>query len=139
MELHGDRNCKDDKAMVGGLGMIDDLPVMFVGQQKGANTKLRQYRNFGMANPEGYRKIGERTQDILDYQPGHLRWQRTTIPEYVSTEDKQQAPVKEPSPLPPVPNTMISPALAATLIIDKHCDHLPHYRQSQRFFREQAA
>ena len=90
-------------------------------------------------NPEGYRKIGERTQDILDYQPGHLRWQRTTIPEYVSTEDKQQAPVKEPSPLPPVPNTMISPALAATLIIDKHCDHLPHYRQSQRFFREQAA
>ena len=42
--------------MVGGLGMIDDLPVMFVGQQKGANTKLRQYRNFGMANPEGYRK-----------------------------------------------------------------------------------
>jgi acetyl-CoA carboxylase carboxyl transferase subunit alpha len=56
LELHGDRNCKDDKAMVGGLGMIDDLPVMFVGQQKGANTKLRQYRNFGMANPEGYRK-----------------------------------------------------------------------------------
>ena len=56
MELHGDRNCKDDKAMVGGLGMVDDLPVMFVGQQKGANTKLRQYRNFGMANPEGYRK-----------------------------------------------------------------------------------
>ena len=56
MELHGDRNCKDDKAMVGGLGMIDDLQVMFVGQQKGANTKLRQYRNFGMANPEGYRK-----------------------------------------------------------------------------------
>ncbi len=56
MELHGDRACKDDKAMVGGLGMIDDLPVMFVGQQKGANTKLRQYRNFGMANPEGYRK-----------------------------------------------------------------------------------
>lgn len=56
LEMHGDRNCKDDKAMVGGLGMIDDLPVMFVGQQKGANTKLRQYRNFGMANPEGYRK-----------------------------------------------------------------------------------
>ena len=54
--MHGDRNCKDDKAMVGGLGMIDDLPVMFVGQQKGANTKLRQYRNFGMANPEGYCK-----------------------------------------------------------------------------------
>ncbi|MBL6618764.1 MAG: acetyl-CoA carboxylase carboxyltransferase subunit alpha [Flavobacteriales bacterium] len=56
MELHGDRCSKDDKAMIGGLGMIDDLPVMFVGQQKGANTKLRQYRNFGMANPSGYRK-----------------------------------------------------------------------------------
>src|SRR5690554_846708 len=56
LELHGDRNVKDDKAMVGGLGMIDGKPVMFIGQQKGVNTKLRQYRNFGMANPEGYRK-----------------------------------------------------------------------------------
>ncbi len=56
VELHGDRNVKDDKAMVGGLGMIDGKPVMFIGQQKGVNTKMRQYRNFGMANPEGYRK-----------------------------------------------------------------------------------
>src|SRR5690554_4270180 len=56
LELHGDRNVKDDKAMVGGLGMIDGKPVMFIGQQKGVNTKMRQYRNFGMANPEGYRK-----------------------------------------------------------------------------------
>lgn len=55
-ELHGDRNVKDDKAMVGGFGMIDDQSVMFIGQQKGINTKMRQYRNFGMANPEGYRK-----------------------------------------------------------------------------------
>lgn len=55
-ELHGDRNVKDDKAMVGGFGMIDDQTVMFIGQQKGINTKMRQYRNFGMANPEGYRK-----------------------------------------------------------------------------------
>ena len=55
-ELHGDRNVKDDKAMVGGWGFIDDQPVMFIGQQKGVNTKMRQYRNFGMANPEGYRK-----------------------------------------------------------------------------------
>jgi len=47
---------KDDKAMVGGLGELDGRPVMFIGQQKGANTKMRQYRNFGMANPEGYRK-----------------------------------------------------------------------------------
>ena len=56
MELHGDRNVGDDKAMVGGLGKIDDLSVMFVGQQKGSTTKIRQYRNFGMPNPEGYRK-----------------------------------------------------------------------------------
>ena len=56
IELHGDRTVKDDKAMVGGFGYIDDIGVMFIGQQKGNTTKLRQYRNFGMANPEGYRK-----------------------------------------------------------------------------------
>ena len=56
IELHGDRNIKDDKAMVGVLGKINNLSVMIIGQQKGTNTKLRQYRNFGMANPEGYRK-----------------------------------------------------------------------------------
>ena len=56
LELHGDRNVLDDKAMVGGLGKIDDQSFMFVGTQKGYNTKTRQYRNFGMANPEGYRK-----------------------------------------------------------------------------------
>jgi len=56
IELHGDRNMGDDKAIVGGLGDIDDQSVMFIGHQKGANTKQRQYRNFGMANPEGYRK-----------------------------------------------------------------------------------
>lgn len=56
IELHGDRTVKDDKAMIGGFGFIDDMSVMFIGQQKGNTTKLRQYRNFGMANPEGYRK-----------------------------------------------------------------------------------
>lgn len=56
LELHGDRNVKDDKAMVGGLGKIGDQTYMFVGQQKGYNTKTRQFRNFGMPNPEGYRK-----------------------------------------------------------------------------------
>ncbi len=56
MELHGDRTVGDDKAMVGGLGEIDGQPVMFIGQQKGINTKMRQIRRFGMANPEGYRK-----------------------------------------------------------------------------------
>ena len=56
LELHGDRNVADDKAMVGGLGKIDSQSFMFIGTQKGYNTKTRQYRNFGMANPEGYRK-----------------------------------------------------------------------------------
>ena len=56
VELHGDRNISDDKAMVGGFGDLDGQTVMFIGQQKGRNTKERQYRNFEMANPEGYRK-----------------------------------------------------------------------------------
>lgn len=56
LELHGDRNISDDKAMIGGLGKIDNQTFMSIGQQKGNNIKTRQYRNFGMANPEGYRK-----------------------------------------------------------------------------------
>ncbi|MFN5171324.1 MAG: acetyl-CoA carboxylase carboxyltransferase subunit alpha [Cyclobacteriaceae bacterium] len=56
IELHGDRSVSDDKAMVGGLGSIEGQTFMLIGQQKGRNTKQRQMRNFGMANPEGYRK-----------------------------------------------------------------------------------
>jgi len=56
VEIHGDRFSKDDKAMVGGLANISGKTMMFIGHQKGRNTKERQYRNFGMANPEGYRK-----------------------------------------------------------------------------------
>lgn len=56
IELHGDRYVKDDKAIVGGLANIDGQSVVILGHQKGVNTKMRQYRNFGMANPEGYRK-----------------------------------------------------------------------------------
>lgn len=56
VELYGDRNVKDDKAMVGGFATLNGETVMFIGQQKGINTKMRQLRNFGMANPEGYRK-----------------------------------------------------------------------------------
>ena len=56
LELHGDRNFSDDKAMIGGLGKVDNQTFMVIGTQKGNNTKMRQYRNFGMANPEGYRK-----------------------------------------------------------------------------------
>lgn len=56
IELHGDRTVGDDKAMVGGFGEVEGQTVMFIGQQKGINTKMRQVRRFGMANPEGYRK-----------------------------------------------------------------------------------
>ena len=56
IEMHGDRTVKDDKAIVGGFGTLNGQTVMFIGHQKGLNTKMRQYRNFGMANPEGYRK-----------------------------------------------------------------------------------
>jgi acetyl-CoA carboxylase carboxyl transferase subunit alpha len=56
IELHGDRYYADDKAIVGGLGSLDGQTVVIIGHQKGVNTKMRQYRNFGMANPEGYRK-----------------------------------------------------------------------------------
>ncbi|HUR10653.1 MAG TPA: acetyl-CoA carboxylase carboxyltransferase subunit alpha, partial [Flavitalea sp.] len=56
VELHGDRNVKDDKAMIGGFASLEGETVMVLGQQKGINTKMRQLRNFGMANPEGYRK-----------------------------------------------------------------------------------
>lgn len=56
VEMHGDRCFADDKAIVGGIGSLDNMTVMFVGHQKGENTKMRQYRNFGMPNPEGYRK-----------------------------------------------------------------------------------
>jgi acetyl-CoA carboxylase carboxyl transferase subunit alpha len=56
IELFGDRNVRDCKAMIGGFGRVDGKTVMFIGQQKGINTKMRQLRQFGMANPEGYRK-----------------------------------------------------------------------------------
>lgn len=56
LEMHGDRNVKDDKAMIGGFAQFDGETIMVIGQQKGTNTKMRQMRNFGMANPEGYRK-----------------------------------------------------------------------------------
>lgn len=57
IEMHGDRTVKDDKAIIGGFATINGETVMVIGHQKGKNTKERQYRNFGMANPEGYRKL----------------------------------------------------------------------------------
>ena len=64
LELHGDRNVRDDKAMIGGLGKINDQSFMFIGTQKGYNTATRKYRNFGMANPEGYRKALRLMQSV---------------------------------------------------------------------------
>ena len=68
MELHGDRQFSDDKAMVGGFGKIGRQSYLFVGTQKGYNTKTRQYRNFGMANPEGYRKALRLMQSANKFQ-----------------------------------------------------------------------
>lgn len=56
LELHGDRSFKDDKAIVGGFAQLDEFKVMIIGHQKGRDTKTNVYRNFGMPNPEGYRK-----------------------------------------------------------------------------------
>ena len=56
IELHGDRTFADDKALIGGIGKINDRSILFIGQQKGRNTKDNLYRNFGMMRPEGYRK-----------------------------------------------------------------------------------
>ena len=79
LELHGDRTVRDDKAMIGGLGKIGDQSYMFIGQQKGYNTKTRQYRNFGMANPEGYRKALRlmKLQPKLNVRPRHVRGLRS--------------------------------------------------------------
>lgn len=56
VELHGDRAYADDPAIIGGIARLDDMPVMVIGQQKGRDVRERQYRNFGMPRPEGYRK-----------------------------------------------------------------------------------
>ncbi len=88
-------------------------------------------------NPEAYEKITERYHDELDYTPARLQWERTVIAEYVSKEHKNVPPARNSAPLSAIEGAMITPALASALIVDKHCDHLPHYRQSQRFFREQ--
>ena len=71
LELYGDRQVKDDKAMIGGFGSVDGQTIMFVGQQKGNNTKARQYRNFGMPNPEGYRSVCRRARFFYDLRPAH--------------------------------------------------------------------
>lgn len=90
-------------------------------------------------NPDAFELMATRHHDELDYQPAKLQWQRTLIPTFKSKKNQAQPPIRENSPESKIPGTMITASLAAALIIDKHCDHLPHYRQSQRFFREQTS
>ncbi len=77
VELYGDRNVKDDKAMVGGFATLGGQTVMILGQQKGSNTKKRQLRNFGMANPEGYRKALRLMKLAEKFDKSRIRSRRT--------------------------------------------------------------
>lgn len=90
-----------------------------------------------LKDPEGFKKIGERHHDELDIQPSRLQWLRTIIPEYAPVGNSETSPLRSAAPEASIPGAMITPTLAAQLIIDKYCDHLPQYRQMQRFFREQ--
>ena len=69
IELHGDRNFRDDPAMIGGIGYLNGTPVTVIGQQRGKDTKDNIYRNFGMAHPEGYRKalrLMKQAENLID-------------------------------------------------------------------------
>jgi len=87
------------------------------------------------ANPEDWQEIGEEHHDELDVIKAEIFWRRTIRKKFVHKADKTRPPVIAPAPLPSIPGTLIAPALAAQIIADKYQDHLPHYRQSQRFRR----
>lgn len=88
-----------------------------------------------LANPDDWKVIGEEHHDELDVIKAEIFWRRTVRKKFVSKTDKACPPVIAPAPLPSIPGTMLAPALAAQIIADKFQDHLPHYRQSQRFRR----
>lgn len=90
-----------------------------------------------LANPELYRKTGERHHDLLHHQRAELFWQRKVTEQYVRMDQKEVPPISSPAPTPPIEGASITPEFAAQLIIAKYCDHLPHYRQSGIFSREQ--
>jgi transposase len=92
-----------------------------------------------LANPADWQEIGEENHDELDVTKGEIFWRRIIRKKFVSKIDKAQAPVIAPAPLPSIPGTLLAPALAAQIITDKYQDHLPHYRQSQRFRRRHGA
>jgi transposase len=91
------------------------------------------------ANPEAWRKIGEEHHDELEAVPPELYWRRTVLEKYVSVGDRSRPPLLPPAPRPSIPGTLCGPDLIAMIVADKYCDHLPHYRQSQRFLRRYGA
>ena len=92
-----------------------------------------------LANPDDWQEIGEEYHDEIDVTKGEMFWRRIIRKKFVSKIDKAEAPVIAPAPLPSIPGTLLAPALAAQIITDKYQDHLPHYRQSQRFRRRHGA
>jgi transposase len=92
-----------------------------------------------LANPEDWNEIGEEHHDELDVIKAEIFWRRTIRKKFVHKADKTRPPVIAPAPLPSIPGTLLAPTLAAQIICDKYQDHLPHYRQSQRFRRRHGA
>ena len=92
-----------------------------------------------LANPDDWQEIGEEHHDELDVIKAEIFWRRTIRKKFVHKTDKARPPVVAPAPLPSIPGTLLAPALAAQIITDKYQDHLPHYRQSQRFRRRHGA
>lgn len=88
-----------------------------------------------LADPESWQQIGEEHHDELDVTKAEMFWRRTIRKKFVHKTEKARPPLIAPAPLPSIPGTLIAPALAAQIIADKYQDHLPHYRQSQRFRR----
>src|SRR5690606_3229380 len=88
-----------------------------------------------LAHPGDWQEAGEEHHDELDVIKAEIFWRRTVRKKFVHKTDKARPPVIGPAPLPSIPGTLIAPALAAQIIADKYEDHLPHYRQAQRFRR----
>jgi transposase len=88
------------------------------------------------ANPDEWTEIGEEHHDELDVIKAEMFWRRTIRKKFVHRTNKARPPVIEPAPIPSIPGTMCAPTLAAQIIVDKYQDHLPHYRQAQRFQRK---
>lgn len=91
------------------------------------------------AHPEDFKEIGEEHHDELDIVRAAMFWRRTVRKKFVSKQDRSLPPIITSAPEPSLPGTLCAPALAAQIVVDKYCDHLPHYRQSMRFLRQHSA